>query len=1689
VVFPANNGVNQAPVVDAGAEQLVVMPNKATLNGSAVDDGLPVGSTLTVLWQQISGPGTVTFDNASAVQTAAIFSQAGTYHLRLSATDGQLLSNSDVTVRVFTLGPTRSNRGTDFWLAIPGNDTSNRPTIPDQITLFVTSDTNTSGMVTMPGNATAPFTVQAGQVTALNVPIAATEIQTTDTVEHKGIHLTALSPVSVYGMNSMQTSTDAYLGLPVPMLGQEYIVLGYKDTPAANDPFGSQFDDTQLDIVAAYDGTTVTVTPSMNTGGHPGGVPYSFVMNQGNTYQLRIHRVGADVTGSVITADKPIGVYGGNQCAELLNDACDYLVEQLPPVNAWGTAFVTLPLATLTKGDTFRFLASQDNTTISLSNGEKLVLNRGQFSEEVVTEPLSISSDKPILVAQYANSGLFNQNSNSDPFMMLVPPFEQFSGNAVVVAPGPAFTPDPGGFNPNFLNVFADLNSGGTVRLDGTPIPATSFTAIADSKFSGATLPISIGTHRLTGNVPFSADSYGFANFDGYGYGSGISLTTAPDATLSIEPKTRSLAAGSQSCITAIVTSKFGEPVGAIGVTFNASGANTASGYVQTDSFGEATFCYIGASAGSDTINANVGTLIDSASIRWASGAGNSAPFVDAGPAQTVTLPKTAIMRGVVADDGLPSGGLTVSWQQVSGPAPAVFSNAASPETTATFSLDGTYVLQLTASDSSLSSSSNVTVTVLPHPANHAPVVNAGSNLTLDFAKDAAGVVHLAGTASDDGIPAGAKLVTQWTVVSGPKPVVFSSPTSLVTDATFTSSGNTDTYVLRLIGDDSELQSTSDITVTVIPGNRPPQASVVANTTSITLPTNSVSLTPFVTDDGLPAGVPLTFQWSVTFGGAPVVFSNPTSKNTTATFSAAGTYNLQLTVSDSEFTTVAGIQITVNPANAAPVVSVPGNAIITLPSTLTVTASAADDGNPPGSTLTYQWAEVSGPAPVTFSAPNSLTTTITFTKSGSYQLSLTASDSQLTGVRFMSVFANPQNQAPVVFPGPDQTLALPANTITLAGTVTDDGLPAGVPLSILWSEVSGPAPVTFTTPNSASTNAVFTTAGNYVLQLFASDSLLSSSRTMNVTVFAAPQNQPPTVSAGPNQSATIPNLITLAQVLLNGSVKDDGLPAGQPVTSSWSQVSGPAAATIVSPTSPQTFVRFSVAGIYDFRLTASDTQLSSSSDVLVTVNPPINQSPSITGLVSPVITLPTNTTSFSTAQVTDDGLPVGAPVTVLLTQTSGPAPIQFADPTNIRTQMTFSAPGSYGLRVSASDTQLTTNAFLPVTVNPANKAPVISGPFSYTITQPTSTLTFTNTVTDDGLPAGAPLTSQWIQVSGPQLAQFADPTNPQTTATFGAPGTYVLKLVASDTQLTTTTEVDVFVQPPPAPKPTVKILSPGDGSVLTQPVPILINTSTDSWILDYALNNPDGSIPQTFTHLASFSQVASALNAGTFDTTLLQNGIYTIRLTGRSSSSAAAQVTTDSITVTVQGRAKVGAFRVAFRDLTVPLPGMPIDCPECLLILSALTTARTAASTILGSAGLSVSIASGCRGMGLLASVGPRAQARPPSRRSAWSRIPTASSPLLSPTSAFIGSGRWRRRNATSSIPLPRPRWHSSRCPRVQPPPGQLWFPQTERPCLWTARCPGRSTSWTPRASRITPRPSGLPPWKGSATSSTRLWA
>lgn len=224
----------------------------------------------------------------------------------------------------------------------------------------------------------------------------------------------------------------------------------------------------------------------------------------------------------------------------------------------------------------------------------------------------------------------------------------------------------------------------------------------------------------------------------------------------------------------------------------------------------------------------------------------------------------------------------------------------------------------------------------------------------------------------------------------------------------------------------------------------------------------------------------------------------------------------------------------------------------------------------------------------TASAPRLITNVAVVTSAG---IELTPADN--VAYQPTTVQAASENAAPMVNAGGDQSISLPAGA-SLDGTVTDDGLPAGSELSTTWSQVSGPGMTTFADPSAVDTTATFSGPGTYVLRLSASDDDLSAFDEVTITV--SPANQAPVVNAGDDQSITLP-----AHAALNGSVTDDGLPAGGTLTAIWAQQSGPGTATFADPNDPTTTASFSQAGTYVLRLTGSDGAVSAFDEVSVTV--------------------------------------------------------------------------------------------------------------------------------------------------------------------------------------------------------------------------------------------------------------------------------------------------------------------------------------------------------------------------------------------------------------------------------------------------------------------------------------------------------
>jgi hypothetical protein len=144
---------NLAPTVDAGPDQAVILPANASLHGTVSDDGEPSQSTLTTTWSYVSGPGSVEFGSVNLVDTTASFSTAGDYVLRLTANDGELAADDEVTVHVYPEGTTNQAPIVDA-----GPDTSTVLTAAVTLDGLVDDD----GLPISPGTVTSTWSKVGG---------------------------------------------------------------------------------------------------------------------------------------------------------------------------------------------------------------------------------------------------------------------------------------------------------------------------------------------------------------------------------------------------------------------------------------------------------------------------------------------------------------------------------------------------------------------------------------------------------------------------------------------------------------------------------------------------------------------------------------------------------------------------------------------------------------------------------------------------------------------------------------------------------------------------------------------------------------------------------------------------------------------------------------------------------------------------------------------------------------------------------------------------------------------------------------------------------------------------------------------------------------------------------------------------------------------------------------------------------------------------------------------------------------------------------------------------------------------------------------------------------------------------------------------------------------------------------------
>lgn len=515
--------------------------------------------------------------------------------------------------------------------------------------MFISSDVGTTGSVSsaVPG-VDQDFSVTPGTITEILLP---TGVQLSGYIENKGIHVTANNPVSLYGLNRMTASTDAYLALPVPSLGTEYWLLTYKTTFAA---LGSS-----LTVVATQNNTIATVYNAFN------GSTQDINLQQGETYHVTSSGTGSDMSGSHILSNYPVAVFGSHKTTQVPQgcSAADHIIEQMQPVVSWGTNYVTVATAGRDgSGDLYRVLASQDNTQLSVNGTLVTTLNQGEFYETELAGHNSFTASKPVCLAQFAKGIMCTGNITGDPFMIMIPPREQFLTHYTVSTMTQ--------FAFHFVNLAAPDYAVGTIYKNGVLIPAGDFTPIGASGFSGAQLAVTEGTHTFNSVHPFGVFSYGWNPADSYGYAGGQSMSPVGIIdSINLEPNTASGTLNVTSlCFTAKVMDQYLMPVAGILVSFHISGINPITGTAYTNSNGDATYCYTqtGATAGVDEIYAEViGILSDTALVTW-----NPLPCMNPSEGGTIGADQSGcpgflpdIINSIASPVGF-TGNLQYRWQQ-----------------------------------------------------------------------------------------------------------------------------------------------------------------------------------------------------------------------------------------------------------------------------------------------------------------------------------------------------------------------------------------------------------------------------------------------------------------------------------------------------------------------------------------------------------------------------------------------------------------------------------------------------------------------------------------------------------------------------------------------------------------------------------------------------------------------------------------------------------------------------------------------------------------------------------------------------------------------------------------------------------------------------------------------------------------
>lgn len=465
-----------------------------------------------------------------------------------------------VILPAVVLAQKKDNQGKEFYVAFAenqgGQGFNGQGEDLNFFALFITSKVPTRGTVEVTAlGFSKSFTTTPGTITTIELPdgkdvgdptveLTYNNNQVGRVVSGMAVHITSDDEITVYGINEKQYSTDAFMALPIDVLGTEYRTLNYP-TSLPNGGGGSSGNTPgEFWVVGVADSTNITITPKANTrNGISGGTLIKQLIYRGDVFLVQGDPDDNtnDLTGSLIEADQPVAVFSGHVRTEMPqgyknkdlggpSTSRDHLVEQLPPVSAWGDSALIVRYSSASLPDVVRIVSSEDDNIVRINGIVVATLKAGGFYEiKQLTAPVSIQATSPILVGQYLHTSVYGTQGTEpaygDPAYSLVFPVEQFDTNYTFM-----LAEDNDAFTGNFINIVADPGGIASMMLDGKSITAPPFNAsffpIPGSNYQYTQIQLAQGAHNIYSNKSFGITVYALGNVNSYSYPGGSLLKT-----------------------------------------------------------------------------------------------------------------------------------------------------------------------------------------------------------------------------------------------------------------------------------------------------------------------------------------------------------------------------------------------------------------------------------------------------------------------------------------------------------------------------------------------------------------------------------------------------------------------------------------------------------------------------------------------------------------------------------------------------------------------------------------------------------------------------------------------------------------------------------------------------------------------------------------------------------------------------------------------------------------------------------------------------------------------------------------------------------------------------------------------------------------------------------------------------------